>query len=187
MLSKVALRRASNFTNKLNETLTNGLKPSVIILNAVSTRNFSIAEIGKRHPKPFDYSKRSYGLFDQFTDSTLRRLGENSLIITVEGNFGAGKTEFAKQLAKNIDFVYAREPDVDYHIFTGADGENRRELINRIVGANQKYHLDNLESWHKKPSFKGTIQLQHQIYDIRFMQTRQALLHLFSTGNNKTK
>jgi hypothetical protein len=173
MLSKVT-RSASQ--------LSSGLRSATILVHGPK-RNFSIEEIGKRYEKPYDYTKKRYGLLGQFFDSTLKKLGENSLIITVEGNFGSGKTEFARQLAKNIDFVYAREPDLDYHAFVDPEtGENRRELINNIVGQNEMYHVDNLEDWHSKPTFRGAIQLQHLIYNIRFMQTRQALLHLFSTG-----
>jgi hypothetical protein len=177
MLSKVT-RGASQLTSRLSAG-----QAAAAGLPVNSRREFSIEQIGKRYEKPFDYTKKRYGLLGQIFDSTLKKLGENSLILTVEGNFGSGKSEFARALAKNIDFVYAREPDLDYHAFTDPQtGENRRELINKIAGANEMYHLDNLEDWHLRPTFRGSIQLQHLIYNIRFMQTRQALLHLFSTG-----
>jgi hypothetical protein len=171
--------------SKVTRSLTN---PSTlnnvqsIVLLKVSKRDFSQELVGKRYEKPWDYMNKPYGLFGQVFDSTLRKLGENSLIITVEGNFGSGKSEFAKKLAKDIDFVYASEPDLEKHLFTLSNGFNRREQINRIVGDNKKYHIDNLEEWHLNPSFKGTIQLQHNYYAVRFLQTRQALLHLLSTG-----
>lgn len=148
----------------------------------INKRDFSIDEIGKRYEKPWDYKKKDYGLWGQMTDSTLRRLGENSLIITVEGNFGAGKSEFAKKLAQKIDFVYAREPDLDHHLFSMPNGENIRKIVNEHIGDNERFRLDSLEEWHLKPSFKKTIQLQHAFYQIRWMQTRTALLHLLSTG-----
>lgn len=153
-----------------------------MIAAATTSRDFSIDEIGKRFDKPWDYKKKDYGLWGQITDSTLRKLGENSLIITVEGNFGAGKSEFAKKLAEKIDFVYAREPDFEYHLFTMQNGENLRKLINEYVGDNERFRIDSVEDWHLKPSFKNTISLQHNFYNIRWMQTRTALLHLLSTG-----
>jgi hypothetical protein len=155
---------------------------SKIVLNAMIQRNFSIENIGKRYEKPFDYKNKSYGFIGQIFDSTLKKLGENSLIITVEGNFGSGKSEFAKKLAKEIDFIYAREPDLDYHLFQQPNGENKRDIINEHVQNNQRFHIDSLEEWHLNPTFKRTIGLQHNFYNIRWMQTRTALLHLLSTG-----
>ena len=150
--------------------------------NLICKRNFSIDEIGKRYGKPFDYKKKKYGLLGQMFDSTLDKLGENSLIITVEGNFGAGKSQFAKELAKKIDFVYAREPDLDYHLYDLPNGNNIRVIANEISGDNKKYRYDSIDEWHLQPSFKSTIAIQHAYYVIRWMQTRNALLHLMSTG-----
>jgi hypothetical protein len=157
-------------------------RKSIIFLNGLIKRSFSIENIGKRYEKPFDYKNKQYGLFGQVFDSTLKKLGENSLIITVEGNFGSGKSEFAKKLAKEIDFVYAREPDFDFHLFKLANGENKRNIINEYVQENHRFHIDSLEEWHLDPTFKRTIGLQHNFYNIRWMQTRTALLHLLSTG-----
>lgn len=161
-------------------------KKTIILLNGIlvnnSKRKFSIESIGKRYEKPYDYKNKKYGLIGQIFDSTLKKLGENSLIITVEGNFGSGKTEFAKKLAKEIDFVYAREPDLDQHLFEMPNGENKRKIINKYVGDNKRFHVDSLEEWHLNPTFKSTIGLQHSFYNIRWMQTRTALLHLLSTG-----
>lgn len=171
MLSKVSRSLASK-----NAPLKN------LVLLQVSTRDFSIENIGKRHEKPYDYKNKRYGLIGQITDSTLKRLGDNSLIITVDGNFGSGKSEFAKKLANDIDFVYAREPDLNSHLYMQPNGENLKDMINEIVGDNERYRIDTLEDWHRNPSFKKTIAVQHNFYNIRWMQMRTALLHLMSTG-----
>jgi hypothetical protein len=181
MLSKISRSVTSNVLNSKNEI--SNIKAVILLKNfQISKRNFSINEIGKRFEKPYDYKNKKYGLIGQIFDSTLKKLGENSLIITVEGNFGAGKSEFAKKLAKDIDFVYAREPDLDAHLFSLPNGENIKDIINQYVGDNKLYHIDTLEDWHKEPTFKSTISLQHQMYNIKWMQTRTALLHLMSTG-----
>jgi len=171
MLSKVSRSLASR-----NAPIKN------LVLLQVTTRDFSIENIGKWHEKPWDYKKRRYGMIGQICDSTLKRLGDNSLIITVDGNFGSGKSEFAKKLAKEIDFVYAREPDLDSHMYMQPNGYSLKDMINETVGDNQRYRIDSLEDWHKNPSFKTTISLQHHYYNIRWMQMRTALLHLMSTG-----
>lgn len=177
MLSKLS-RGVTILANRINLAEPSNLK-SIIIL---TKRDFSIDQIGKRYEKPFDYKKKQYGLIDQIFDSTMKKLGENSLIITVEGNFGSGKSNFAKKLAQEIDFVYAREPDLDAHLYQLPNGQNARQIINDYVEDNKLYHIDSLEEWHREPSFKKAVSLQHAFYNIRWMQTRTALLHLMSTG-----
>lgn len=181
MLSKVSRSLTSNILNSKNEV--SNLKALVLLSNLkISKRDFSIEKIGERNEKPYDYKNKKYGLLGQIFDSTLNKLGENSLIITVDGNFGSGKSEFAKNLAKEIDFVYAREPDLDAHLYQLPNGENTKDIINEYVGDDKRYHIDSLEEWHRDPSFKRTIALQHNFYNIRWMQMRTALLHLMSTG-----
>lgn len=179
MLSKIS-HSLKSISSKLNSNEISNLK-SIILVSSFN-RKFSIDQIGKRYKEPFDYKKKNYGLIGQIFDSTLKRLGENSLIITVEGNYGAGKSEFAKKLAKEIDFVYAREPDLDAHLFQLPNGYNSKDLINEYVGDNERFRIDTLEDWHRKPSFKKAISIQHAFYNIRWMQYRTALLHLMSTG-----
>lgn len=182
MLSKVS-RGITILAGKLNDPAS--LKVgSIVFLNGsrISKRDFSIDDIGKRYDKPWDYKKKDYALWGQITDSTLKKLGENSLIITVEGNFGSGKSQFAQKLAKDIDFVSAKEPDLDRHLFQLSNGSNVREIVNEYVGDNERFHVDSLEEWHRAPSFKNTIFMQNSFYSIRWMQTRTALLHLMSTG-----
>jgi hypothetical protein len=178
MLNKVS-RGVLFVSNKLNG---NESKTLILLNGLISKRNFSIEEIGKKYDKPYDYRNKEYGLLGQIFDSTMKKLGENSLIITVEGNFGSGKSEFAKKLAKEIDFVYAREPDLDEHLYKLPDGRSLRSVVNEIVKDNKRFTIDSLEEWHLNPTFKKTISLQHNFYNIRWMQTRTALLHLMSTG-----
>jgi hypothetical protein len=180
MLSKIS-QSLKSVSNKLNSTEISNLK-SIILVSSFN-RKFSINEIGNRHKQPYDYKNKTYSILGQMFDSTLKRLGENSLIITVDGNFGAGKSEFAKKLAKDIDFVYAREPDLDTHLFQLSNGFNSKDIINEYVGDNKRFRIDSLEDWHNEPSFKKAISIQHSFYNIRWMQYRTALLHLMSTGN----
>lgn len=183
MLSKIS-QSLKSVSTKLNTTDASNLK-SIILVSAFN-RKFSIDQIGKRYEHPYDYKNKTYGIIGQMFDSTLKKLGENSLIISVEGNYGAGKTEFAKKLAKEIDFVYAREPDLDTHLYQLPNGHNSKDIINGIVGDNKRFRIDTLEDWHKEPTFKKSIAIQHSFYNIRWMQYRTALLHLMSTGNSRT-
>ena len=93
MLSKIS-QSLKSVSTKLNTTDASNLK-SIILVSAFN-RKFSIDQIGKRYEHPYDYKNKTYGIIGQMFDSTLKKLGENSLIISVEGNYGAGKTEFAK-------------------------------------------------------------------------------------------
>ena len=184
LLSKIstlsALKQVKIPTSSSNSCLV------LVCLKQQQTRNFSQELIGKRYEKPWDYKKHQYGLLGQFYDSTMRRLGDNSLIITVEGNFGSGKSEFAQELAKKIDFVYARQPDFEEHLYKLPNGQSARSIINEIVEGNERFHLDSIEDWHLNPTFKKTINVQNNFYTIRWMQMRTALLHLMSTGKLTT-
>jgi NADH dehydrogenase (ubiquinone) 1 alpha subcomplex subunit 10 len=166
--------------NLLTVTRTTTVLPQILLTQ--TKRNFSRDEIGKRTPNPWDYNKKPYGIWGQIVDPTTDHLNRNSLIITVDGNFGAGKTEFAKNLAKEIDFVYASEPDLQKHLFLMKNGFDFRELINKLTDGNDLYHIDSSEDWHRNPSFKSSAQVQVNYYTIRWMQMRTALIHLFSTG-----
>lgn len=150
---------------------------------SISTkRQFSREVIGQRSSNPWDYNKKPYGLWGQMFDSTAAHLTENSLIISVEGNFGAGKTAFAKKLAAELDFKYASEPCLEKHLFLLENGGSMRDIINEHTEGNALFHSDNLEDWHKKATFKATAEMQVNFYMMRWMQMRTALLHLLSTG-----
>jgi NADH dehydrogenase (ubiquinone) 1 alpha subcomplex subunit 10 len=161
----------------------NRLNKIVVSPTIIQIKCFSAADIGKRYPKTFDYKNKFYGAFAQLYETSSKRLSDNSLIITVDGNFGSGKSEFAKKLAKEIDFIYASEIDLDKMYYTRKDnGANIREITNSFVGNNEKYRINTIEEWHEDPMFKRSIQLQHGYYYCRWWQYRTALLHLFSTG-----
>ena len=150
----------------------------------IQIKFFSIQEIGKRFPKTFDYKNKYYNSFNSVIDTqTVKRLGENSLIITVDGNFGSGKTEFAKRLAKEIDFIYASEIDLDKSLYIRRDnGANLREFVNSIVGVKELYRYNTVEEWHENPMYKRGAQVQRAIYKARWQQYRSALLSLFANG-----
>lgn len=149
----------------------------------INGRLFSTLEIGKQYEgTKYDYLKRGYGVLDQYRDPSVKRLGENSLIITVEGNMSSGKSEFGRALAKRINFLYAREIDIEHMLYTLPNGLNKREEINKIVGNNEKYRLSTLNDWHDNPLFKRTAELQYKLYYCRYFQYLMVLTHLFSTG-----
>lgn len=150
----------------------------------IQIKCFSVQEIGKRYPKVFDYKNKNYNTFNSIIDTqTVQRLGENSLIITVDGNFGSGKSEFAKKLAKDIDFIYASEIDLDKSLYIRKDnGENLREFINSVVGEKELYRCNTVEEWHENPMFKRSAQVQRAFYKARWQQYRCALLSLFANG-----
>jgi NADH dehydrogenase (ubiquinone) 1 alpha subcomplex subunit 10 len=150
-------------------------------VNIDSVRLFSVADIGKTYPKKFDYKFKNYNLFYRLTDSTLRRLSDNSLIITVDGNFGSGKSEFAKTLANEINFHHAKEVDFD-DILHKPYGVNLRILLNEIIEQNERFRITSLEDWHAHPNYKRAIEIQRNFYYCRWQQYRTALLHVFSTG-----
>jgi NADH dehydrogenase (ubiquinone) 1 alpha subcomplex subunit 10 len=154
-------------------------------INIESVRLFSVADIGKTYPKPYDYKYKPYGLYGRLTDSTLKRLNDNSLIITVDGNFGSGKSEFAKTLAREINFHHAKEIDFDDLLYTKTGNNetvNLRLYLNQIVEQNERFRITSIDEWHENPNYKRAIEMQKLFFYCRYQQYRIALLHLLSTG-----
>merc|ERR1711976_925908 len=58
------------------------------------------------YPEPWDYKKKPYTFWSQFTDRTRKRFNPNTKMIVVEGGPAVGKNEFAKRLAKNFDMLF---------------------------------------------------------------------------------
>merc|ERR1712004_327844 len=89
---------------------------------------WSQSHLWKTYPyvSPFPYKEKHFYWFSQFFGNAKKRMCENSKIITVDGNFGVGKDEFAKRLAKEFDLQYI--PAVPDKQCFDKDGYNLLEL-----------------------------------------------------------
>jgi len=104
---------ASLATKMANCGLGNCLATSARLLGAVSVNKVPSANIysktsGQIEPrlKPWDYKKLGFNQFYHLIDGTTKRFTANSKMIVVEGPPAIGKTEFAKNLADELDMKF---------------------------------------------------------------------------------
>lgn len=132
--------------------------------------------------KPWPYKQRVYNQFWQFFDHTSKRFTDNSRIIVVDGNIASGKTEFAKNIAKNFDLHYLPDIHPDETWFRD-NGFDMRKLDDQFSQP-QNVSYD-LEKFLSDPDPKKSLKLgrpQMTLYQMRFFNYVEALEHLLNTG-----
>jgi len=138
---------------------------------------------GEKYPyaQPYPYWKKSYNVWAAWFDRTIPRLNENSKVIVVEGNVGVGKTEFAKNLAREFDLKFIG-PTSDSRCFTGNDyGFDVRALDPMLPEGARAYDLKKFLA-DKHPE-KGTVgRLLLLWYEVKFYDYADALKHVLNTG-----
>lgn len=138
----------------------------------------------QRPYKTFDYRKKEFTFFHQPFDRTHKRYDENSRVVIIDGPIASGKNEFAKKLAKELDFLYVPQPNPkDLHnIGYGLSLTDLDELLP------PKYRIYDSDAFLKddKPKVAdggGRVgQLQFEYFASRLYTYNDALLHMLSTG-----
>lgn len=129
-------------------------------------------------PKPFPYKEKPYNLLTSLYDKTTWRFDENSKIIVVDGPIAAGKSDFAKALADELEMLFMPEPTMD-RIYINAYGYDLRQLDKDLP--------PNCRSFENKhfltdPNNKQAGSFQFKMLWLRYGDYVDALCHLMSTG-----
>lgn len=138
-------------------------------------------EVLESKPKPWPYLTKKYTWFHQNlfrTDFCVERFDENTKVIVVEGNIGAGKSRFAKELADQLGMKHFPEPTLD-DVFITKTGFDYRTLNWRVPESAQ---LVDIRMFYENPHHIRTGNFQGFMYKVRFGQYIDALSHLFNTG-----
>lgn len=103
-----------------------------IIANSIFNRYFMgktnpPPEEQKPLPAPYPYQKKGYGFWNALFDDTFKRMGENSMIICIEGPPFVGKTCLAKELACEFNMYYMKSVDLDM-LYINESGYDMRQL-----------------------------------------------------------
>lgn len=129
-------------------------------------------------PKPWDYVNKSYNVWHSMYDKTTWRMDENSKIIVVEGPIAAGKSDFAKGLADELEMLFIPEPTMDRH-YINSYGFDFRSLNDQLPpGARSVENKDFLTN----PNNPLIANFQFQMMIHRFSDYIDALAHVLSTG-----
>ncbi|XP_055382561.1 NADH dehydrogenase [ubiquinone] 1 alpha subcomplex subunit 10, mitochondrial [Condylostylus longicornis] len=129
-------------------------------------------------PKPWPYKEKGYGLLQAMFDKTSKRLDENSKIICVEGPIAAGKTQFAKELADELEMLHMQDANMDM-IYINPYGYDMRKLDPQLPESTRSFDEKNFCA---NPNHPLVAQLQIRMYMLRYSRYIDALAHVLSTG-----
>ena len=129
-------------------------------------------------PAPYPYNEKNYSFINAVFDKTTKRLDENSKVITVEGPIAAGKSQFAKELADELEMIYMPAPTMDY-IYINPYGYDLRKLDPKLPVNCRSFDFKNFCA---NPTHVNVAQYQIRMYMIRYSKYIDALAHLLSTG-----
>lgn len=99
-------------------------------------------------------------------------------IIVVEGPLAAGKSQFAQELAKDLDMLYVPEANMDL-IYINPYGYDMRQLDAQLPASYRSYDIGNFL---QHPTDKQAANFQIRMYMLRYQQYVDALAHVLSTG-----
>lgn len=112
---------------------------------------------------------------DPFTQN---KFNDNSRVIQIEGNIGAGKHEFAHKLANELDMFVMPDINVDdYYINEhGFDYAALNPLLP------ERLRNCTMEMFHENPARHSVVHMQYYMFKLRILQYIKAIRHVFNTG-----
>ncbi|XP_042216693.1 NADH dehydrogenase [ubiquinone] 1 alpha subcomplex subunit 10, mitochondrial-like [Homarus americanus] len=131
-----------------------------------------------KRPAPFPYKTDKYGFFAALLDKTTHRFDENSKVIVVDGPIAAGKTEFAKEIADELDMLYVPHANMDM-LYINPYGYDMRQLDSQLPDSVKSFDEKNFLQNPKDPNAAG---FQFHMFRLRLVQYIDALAHVLSTG-----
>jgi len=162
-----------------------GKLPGQLVAPANLARTQVASIVGKalrdadyKRPAPFDYKNSTYGFFHSLLDKTTHRFDDNSKIIVVDGPVAAGKSDFAKEIAEDLDMLYVPPACMDM-IYINDYGFDMRELDPQMPDDAKSIDIP---SFLRDPNQRNTAYLQLELYRLRMTQYIEALAHVLSTG-----
>ncbi|KAK5644038.1 hypothetical protein RI129_007883 [Pyrocoelia pectoralis] len=158
-------------TNNSNKLLPNGREFVIPIRTIVSKSGRAVSpQVPK--PKPWPYRTKGYNFFNSLYDKTTSRFDENSKVIVVEGPVAAGKTQVAKELAKELDMLYLPEANLDM-LTTNSYGFNLKKLNSQI---SESIRFFDVEDFLLNPRHKLTACFQLRQYVVKYSHTGQGVI-----------
>lgn len=137
-------------------------------------------EIIASKPKPFPWEKRPYTQLHGFfgVDRCVNRFDENTVVISIEGNIGVGKSTFGKALSDALGTRFYPEPDVSMQ-YRRADGFDYRALNYKLPEA---AHYMDAKLFYLNPDHPAVPQFELTMFLLRVWQYLEGLSHVLSTG-----
>lgn len=131
-----------------------------------------------KKPAPWPYETKKFTFNRGFFEGTVKRFDENTKIIIVDGNIGAGKSSFAKQLADAFDLKYFPEPSMDRY-FVSAYGFDLRKIDSLLPPS---FKCCDIDTYYSNPHHQNVAKFQMLMYMFRLEDYLNALAHVLNTG-----
>lgn len=138
----------------------------------------SLLRLPEDYPEPWDYKHRGFNYTIAVHDRTQARFHQNSKLIVVEGNIGAGKSTLAKGLAEQLGFYHMPEFKMD-DILIDRYGNDLRSFYHLFP---KRYRMPDINMFYKNPLDDMSAVMQDRIFNCRFDQYLNALAHILNTG-----
>ncbi|XP_053205778.1 NADH dehydrogenase [ubiquinone] 1 alpha subcomplex subunit 10, mitochondrial-like [Panonychus citri] len=131
-------------------------------------------------PKPFPYKEKRYRSYMYLLPggSTVARFDENTVIVSIEGLPGSGKTKFAKKFAEATDMYHQPKANFDFY-YIRPDGFDLRRF-NPIFFEEAQY--PDIDLFLEKPKHPKIGRMQCEMYRLKYFFYIEAMAHLFNTG-----
>ncbi|XP_054719388.1 NADH dehydrogenase [ubiquinone] 1 alpha subcomplex subunit 10, mitochondrial-like [Uloborus diversus] len=175
-MSLVCFPRILQFEGKLPGLIS--CLPKVVKVQSANIVSKEFKDPNVKKPAPWPYQQRLFNLFHWYIDGTKKRFDENSKIIVVDGNIGAGKSNFAKQLADAFDMLYLPEPTMENY-FVSPYGYDMRKIDDILPPS---YKCCDIKTFYSNPHHQNVGKFQFRMMSLRINQYVDALAHLLNTG-----
>lgn len=146
-------------------------------------------------PAPYPYKTKEYNVWTAFIDKTSKRFDDNSKVnsfsinshliklilfqlICVEGPIAAGKSNFAKELAAELDMMYMPAASLD-DIYINDYGFDLRTLDHKLPEGAKSFDS---RRFCLEPNNRLVGQFQIRMYMLKMIKYADALAHILSTG-----
>lgn len=144
---------------------------ATIVSKALRSKDYS-------RPIPYPYKTDRYGYIQSLLDKTTHRFDDNTKIIVVDGPIAAGKTDFAKEIADELDMMYMPEANLDM-CYINPYGYDLRQLDDLLPERMRSYDL---KDFLKNPTHPNANSFQFEMFTLRMSQYIDALAHVLNTG-----
>ena len=144
---------------------------------SMTSKEFRDPNIKK--PAPWPYETKKYTFLKSYYEGTVKRFDENTKVVIVDGNIGAGKSSFAKQLADAFDFKYFPEPTMEPY-FVNKYGFDMRKIDELLPPS---YKCCDINTFYANPYHQNVAKFQFRMYMFRLEQYIDALAYLLNTGD----
>ncbi|XP_011307868.1 NADH dehydrogenase [ubiquinone] 1 alpha subcomplex subunit 10, mitochondrial [Fopius arisanus] len=173
VLSKGGLKASSGFFGGLCKVAKGSQVTQVAFITGKKLR-----ENRPPRPPPFDYRNKNYGQWHVWTDPMEKRFDDNSKVIVVDGLPAAGKFEFCKKLADELEMChYPAVTFDDLHV-------DPHDFDYRTL--NSKLPIDcqyvDINTFLRDPKGFNSTSVQVHQYLLRCMTYIDALAHVLNTG-----